>query len=56
MKSLSQWQVIIGVLIPFMGTTLGSAFVFLLKKEIKGKASLMASLSLYIIVSSRTIV
>lgn len=35
MEFLSQWQVIIGVLIPFIGTTLGSAFVFLLKKEIK---------------------
>lgn len=35
MESLSQWQVIIGILIPFMGTTLGSAFVFLLKKEIR---------------------
>lgn len=29
------WQIIIGILIPFLGTSLGAALVFLLKKEIK---------------------
>lgn len=33
--SLSIGQLTIGILIPFFGTTLGSALVFLLKKEIK---------------------
>lgn len=32
---LSIWQLAIGILIPFLGTTLGAALVFLLKKEIK---------------------
>lgn len=33
--SLNIGQLVIGILIPFFGTTLGSALVFLLKKEIK---------------------
>ena len=33
--SLNIWQLAIGILIPFFGTTIGAAFVFLLKNEIK---------------------
>jgi len=32
---ITTWQIIIGILIPFLGTSLGAALVFLLKKEIK---------------------
>ena len=35
MNISTQWQVIIGILIPFIGTTFGAALVFLLKKQIK---------------------
>lgn len=35
MKTSTTWQMLIGILIPFLGTTIGSAFVFLLKREIK---------------------
>ena len=35
MKTSTIWQMLIGILIPFLGTTIGSAFVFLLKREIK---------------------
>ena len=35
MNISAHWQVLIGILIPFAGTTLGSALVFLLKNEIK---------------------
>ncbi len=32
---LSMWQLAVGILIPFLGTTLGSSLVFLLKKDLK---------------------
>lgn len=35
MNIITTWQIIIGILIPFLGTSLGAALVFLLKKEIK---------------------
>ena len=35
MNISTTWQIIIGILIPFLGTSLGAALVFLLKKEIK---------------------
>lgn len=35
MEISTTWQMLIGILIPFLGTTIGSSFVFLLKKEIK---------------------
>lgn len=35
MEISTTWQMLIGILIPFLGTTIGSCFVFLLKKEIK---------------------
>ncbi len=35
MNIITTWQIIIGILVPFLGTSLGAALVFLLKKEIK---------------------
>ena len=35
MNISTTWQIIIGILVPFLGTSLGAALVFLLKKEIK---------------------
>lgn len=35
MEISAAWQMLIGVLIPFLGTTVGSSFVFLLKREMK---------------------
>ena len=34
-------QVTLGLLIPFLGTTLGASFVFLLKKQMKGIKNLL---------------
>ena len=37
MKGMKFMQLIIGLIIPFIGTTLGSAMVFLMKNKINNK-------------------